>query len=109
MSSSNAPLPPWVRGLADNLAAAKLLLDSTLESRNRLALILLDSALEIGFREYLENVKKITGLDEEAMKHRETLVKVVRRNSRIIEDDWTRVDFFYVLRCNCYHESASLT
>jgi len=109
LPATTTPLPPWVRGIADNLAAAKLLLDSTLESRNRLALILLDSALEIGFREYLENVKKITGLDEEAMKHRETLVKVVRRNSRIIQDDWTRVDFFYVLRCNCYHESASLT
>jgi len=103
------PLPPWVRGIADNLAAAKLLLDSVLESRNRLALILLDSALEIGFREYLENVKKITGLDDDAMKHRENLIKVVGRNSKITEDDWTQIDFFYELRCNCYHESASLT
>ena len=109
MSSSNAPLPPWVRGLADNLAAAKLLLDSTLESRNRLALILLDSALEIAFREYLENVKKITGLDPEDMKHREKLIKVVRKNSPITDADWTRLDFFYQLRCDCYHESASLT
>ncbi len=89
------PLPPWVRGIADNLAAAKLLLDSVLESRNRLALILLDSALEIGFREYLENVKKITGLDDDAMKHRENLIKVVGRNSKITEDDWTQIDFFY--------------
>jgi hypothetical protein len=109
VSSTNSPLPPWVRGLADNLAAAKLLLDSTLESRNRLALILLDSALEIGFREYLENVKKITGLDPEDMKHREKLNKVVRRNSPITDEDWTRLDFFYQLRCDCYHESASLT
>jgi len=103
------PLPPWVRGIADNLAAAKLLVDSTLEYRNRLALILLDSALEIGFREYLDNVKRIAGLDPEAMKHRENLIKVVRRNSQITETDWGRLDFFYQLRCNCYHESASLT
>lgn len=109
MTSSPSALPPWVRGLADNLAAAKLLLDSRLESRNRLALIVLDSALEIAFREYLENVKKITGLDPEEMKHREKLLKVMRRNSSIVDDDWTRLDFFYQLRCDCYHESASLT
>jgi hypothetical protein len=108
VSASTNPLPPWVRGLADNLAAAKLLLDSTLESRNRLALILLDSALEIGFREYLENVKKITG-NPEAMRHRETLIKMVRKNSQITDADWGQIDFFYQLRCDCYHESASLT
>ena len=109
MSTASSPLPPWVRGLADNLAAAKLLLDSTLESRNRLALILLDSALEIAFREYLENVKKITGLDPDEMKHREKLNKVVRKNSPITDADWGQIDFFYQLRCDCYHESASLT
>ena len=97
-----------MRGIADNLAAAKLLIDSTLEYRNRLALILLDSALEIAFREYLSHVKHIE-IDPDAAKYRENLVKVVKRNSKITENDWRRIDFFYELRCNCYHEGASLT
>jgi hypothetical protein len=44
---------PWVKGLYEGVVAADLISKQHLEQRNRIALIVLDSTLEIAFKEYL--------------------------------------------------------
>ncbi|MEM0478048.1 MAG: hypothetical protein QXH32_02140 [Candidatus Caldarchaeum sp.] len=44
---------PWTRGLVEALKGVKIIRNSKLETRNRLALILLDSILEIAFKHFL--------------------------------------------------------
>jgi len=44
---------PWVRGLYEGVIAADLISKQNLEQANRIALIVLDSTLEIAFKEYL--------------------------------------------------------
>ena len=43
---------PWVTGLYEQVAAAEIILQQRFEERNRIALIVLDSTLEIAFKEY---------------------------------------------------------
>ena len=42
-----AKTKPWVAGLIDNLAGSNLIRSTGIQHRNRLALVLLDSGLEI--------------------------------------------------------------
>jgi hypothetical protein len=50
---------PWVVGLLDSIIAADLIFKSSLEQKNRICLIILDSIVEIGYKEYLVNEKNI--------------------------------------------------
>jgi hypothetical protein len=100
---------PWLRGLVDGLDASNLIRLSMIPYKNRIALIILDSTLEMAFKNYIENVKKITNIPEDRWKHREQVVKIVKAN--IVFDDvtWQQVNYFYNLRVGLYHEDASKT
>jgi len=100
---------PWLDGIVDTLVAARLLRDSTIPHRNRLAVILLDSAFETTCRAYLRNEARIQ-LDN-AHRHRQNLMKTMRSNLPDIDGEvWKSIDYFYEeIRCDFYHESASKT
>lgn len=95
-------------GLIDHLAAVKLLRETNIEGRNRLSLILLDSALEIGFKQYLIYEKGID-LQEPALTHRDKLEKIMKNNSSFDDDTWKQIDFYYDERCGAYHKEAEKT
>lgn len=101
---------PWISGIIDNLTTVKLVLETNIEHRNRIALIILDNALEIAFKDYLSKVKKLK-IKKEDLQHREQVIKIVKKQTKDVfdEDTWERVDFFYELRCDFYHEEASKT
>lgn len=103
-------IKPWVSGIIDNLITVKLILDTNIEHKNRISLIILDNALEIAFKDYLSKVKKIK-VKKEDLQHREQVHKIVKKQTKDIfdEDTWERVEFFYGLRCDFYHEEASKT
>ncbi len=44
---------PWTRGLYEGVIAADLIAKQQFAQKNRIALIVLDSTLEIAFKEYL--------------------------------------------------------
>ncbi len=46
---------PWAKGLFEGVIAADFIFKQSLEQKNRIALIVLDSTLEIAFKEYLVN------------------------------------------------------
>ncbi len=84
-------------------------MSSSLASKNRHALILLDSTLEIAFKDFLMYVRGIKDLDATHAEHREVLHRIVRRHVGFEKRVWDSIDFFYARRCNLYHEDASST
>jgi hypothetical protein len=109
---------PWARGLVETLTAVKLLRQSSIETKNRLALILLDSTLEIGFKNFLSYEKEIKlEKDNAILKYREKLHKAVAEKTTGLfnHDDWTDekvwklIGFYYEARCDLYHEIAEKT
>lgn len=99
---------PWIPGLIDNLVGSNLIRSTTISHKNRLALIVLDSALEIAFKNFLVFEKKFT-IPKDKIKEREQLHRIIKRHTTFDNEVWSRIDFFYKLRCDLYHEEAEKT
>ena len=106
-SGSSAKL--WMTGLRDTLVAAKMISMSQIPHRNRLAVILLDSAFETACRAYLRHIAKIQL--EETHKHRDILVKTIKSKLTEIDNDvWETIDFYYQeIRNDFYHQTSMKT
>jgi ElaB/YqjD/DUF883 family membrane-anchored ribosome-binding protein len=101
-------IKPWIAGLIDNLAGSNLIRSTHVQHRNRLALIMLDSGLEIAFKNFLEFEKKLN-IPGSATRERERLQKIVKKHTSFDEEVWSRIGFFYKLRCDLYHEESEKT
>jgi len=99
---------PWTEGLRDGVIATDLLYKAHLAQKNRIALIVLDSTLEIAFKDYLVHVKKI-GRDKfrKIIDYRTEVIKEVRLSTQVSEEDWGQLEYYYKLRCDLIHEKAS--
>lgn len=98
---------PWTVGLLDGVIVVDLLFKQSLIQKNRICLIVLDSAVEIAYKEYLLNeqgmgiasFKKIaenrTDVEKEAMKYLP------------IDTDTKKVNYYYKLRCDLIHQRAT--
>lgn len=100
---------PWINGLIDGISASNLIRSSTIEHRNRIAFIILDSTLEMAFKKYIQNVKKLPNIPESTWKHRDTINKMVKKNSTFDEAVWEEVNYFYEIRTGMYHEDSEKT
>lgn len=100
---------PWMRGIIDTLVGAELLRASAIPHRNRLAVILIDSAFETACRAFLQHKHKVKLSD--AHKHRDNLIATVKSKLPNIDSDvWVNINFYYEeIRCDFYHESAGKT
>ena len=100
---------PWMRGIVDTLVGAELLRTSAIPHRNRLAVILIDSAFETACRAFLQHKCKVKLSD--AHKHRDNLLAMVKAKLPTIDSDvWANINFYYEeIRCDFYHESAGKT
>lgn len=100
---------PWLRGIVDTLVGASLIRESSIPTKNRLVVILVDTAFETSCRAYLKHRKRIK-MDKNH-EHRATLVKTVRANLSSIDPEvWDTIDYYYSdIRCDFYHESAGKT
>jgi hypothetical protein len=101
---------PWTLGLLEALAAVDLVIRSRLETKNRIALILIDSTIEIAFKEYL--VKNLDLLQGETLKglledRTRAIAKIRTRigfNDELIE----RITHYYTARNRLVHERATV-
>lgn len=100
---------PWLRGIIDTLVGAELLRCSSIPHRNRLAVILIDSAFETACRSYLQHRAKVKLTD--AHKHRDNLISTVKAKLTNVDADvWNNINFYYEeIRCDFYHQSAGKT
>jgi hypothetical protein len=98
---------PWTRGLLENILAVDTVLNAKLQNKNRFALILLDSCLEIAFKDYAVRVKKIKL--EKSHEFREKLHKVIKGQNVIPNEYWKKIEYYYDFRNKLYHEDATST
>lgn len=107
-----AETKPWATGLYEGVVATQLLTKSHLKERNRIALIILDSTLEIAFKDYLANETANSISDDRLVqlaKDRKQLVdEVVKQNPSLIDQTLRQqLDYFFRLRCKLVHERSN--
>jgi len=100
---------PWSAGLLDSIIAVDLFVrPSTLTQKNRIALIVLDSALEIAYKEFLVNEKSIgTGKFGTIAGNRAAVQKEVLQHLSIPLATVQKIDHYYKLRCDLIHQRAT--
>lgn len=105
----SSDVSPWLRGIIDTLVGAELLRSSSIPHRNRLAVILIDSAFETACRSYLQHRAKIKLSDSH--KHRDNLISTMKSKLTGIDPAvWDNINFYYEeIRCDFYHQSAGKT
>ena len=98
-----------MRGVIDTLVGSELLRASVIPHRNRLAVILIDSAFETACRAYLQHKAKIKLSDNH--KHRDNLIATMKgKLGQIDTEVWDSINFYYEeIRCDFYHQSAGKT
>jgi hypothetical protein len=102
---------PWTTGLFESIIAVDWILKQSLEQKNRIALILLDSTLEIAFKEFLVNESGVTFSDSrlQNMFADRTQVQIeVRKHVNIQDTAWKKIAHYYQMRCQLVHRRASV-
>ncbi len=100
---------PWINGLIDGISASNLIRISKIEHKNRIAFIILDSTLEMAFKKFIENEKKIINVKDSTWRNRETINKIVKKHTDFDKEVWDDVEYFYGIRIGLYHEDSEKT
>jgi Histidine kinase-, DNA gyrase B-, and HSP90-like ATPase len=101
---------PWVRGLYEGVIAADLIAKLQLEQRNRIALIVLDSTLEIAFKEYLVHDSGQHYSDAQLLsvfKTRHTVHTEIKKYVNFSPTIWGKVAHYSDLRNKLIHQRAT--
>lgn len=115
MAELNAELSitkPWTLGLYEGVVAADAIWGLRIRQKARIALIVLDSTLEIAFKDFLvhESGQHYSNADlVRIFAHRYEVVLAVRRHKPDLLDEagWRRAAYFYGQRCNLVHERST--
>lgn len=102
---------PWTKGLYESVAAADWVMKQTLEQRNRIALIILDSTLEIAFKEYLVNESGKYFSDQQlqnVFEKRHLVHKEIQACIAIAKLTWQKIGHYYNMRCQLVHRRATV-
>jgi Histidine kinase-, DNA gyrase B-, and HSP90-like ATPase len=102
---------PWTKGLYEGIVAADLISKQHLEQKNRIALIVLDSTLEIAFKEYLVNDSGHVYNDAKLISlfaNRNDVQNEIKKYVKISNDTWKKINHYYRLRCKLVHERVTV-
>jgi len=102
---------PWTTGLYEGVIAADLITKQRLEQKNRIALIILDSTLEIAFKEYLVNDSGGTYSEQKLLSifgQRRLVHDEIKQYVTLKTETWKKIKHYYDLRCKLIHEKASV-
>jgi anti-sigma regulatory factor (Ser/Thr protein kinase) len=98
----------WVEGLQDSIIAADGISKMHLTQKNRVALIVLDSTLEIAFKEYLVNEKNIGMAKFAAIaKNRTDVQAEVFKHITVKSTVEQQINHYYRLRNDLVHQRAT--
>ncbi|WP_424968805.1 hypothetical protein, partial [Dinoroseobacter sp. S375] len=106
---------PWTRGLVEAMGVVDGIARRKMDTKGRIALILLDSNLEIGLKEYIvhspEKFPPQKYGDAEIakiFKARHLVINAVKPIPGISDADWGKVSHYYNMRNKLIHERASV-
>ncbi|WP_445737276.1 ATP-binding protein [Mariniflexile sp.] len=112
-NKSVATKKPWVKGTYEALIAVEEVSKLNIEQNNRISLLILDSTLEIAFKDYLANETPANtyaaGRLATIMGNRATVHNEIAQYVRFKKDTWTRVNYYYNLRCELVHKRVAVT
>lgn len=112
VNSSVAQKKPWTRGLYEGVIAADLILKQPLAQGNRIALIVLDSTLEIAFKEYLVNDSGTHYSDAKLLDIFSSRHKVHTEIKKYVTLDgvvWGKIKHYSDMRNNLIHRRSTAT
>jgi hypothetical protein len=114
-NSSISKAKPWTKGLYESMIAVVIVGKQRLETRNRIGLLMLDSTIEIAFKEFLVNdVTSPYYSDKDIQRifeKRHYVVAEIKKhvlNKDISDDDWKKIKYYYDLRSKLVHERATV-
>lgn len=106
---------PWTLGLLEAIAAVEIIARQKLETKNRIALILLDSNFEIALKEYIvanQSLLGFSGKDKEMMQllndKRYKIVEFVSLKAGIDSTTTSKIKHYYSMRNKLIHEKATV-
>lgn len=99
---------PWTAGLLDSIIAVDLFFKNSLIQKNRICLIILDSTIEIAYKEYLVNEKNIGNKTfKNIAENRTDVEKEVLKHLSIDQATIQKINHYYKLRCDLIHQRAT--
>lgn len=113
-NSTISKAKPWTKGIYESIIAVDYISKQRIETKNRIALLILDSSLEISFKEYLVNDTSKHYTDKELLdlfKARHLVVNEIKKYislKEITDEDWKKIKYYYDLRCKLVHERATV-
>lgn len=104
---------PWTRGLYEGMVVTDFVEKQKFSEGNRLQLILLDSTLEIAFKEYLVNEVEDDYYNDDKLKkifqQRHLVHKEIQEHDVDIDPKiWKKIKYYYDKRCKLIHERSTL-
>ncbi len=103
---------PWTKGLYESIIAVDLIFRQKLEQKNRICLILLDSTLEIAFKDFLVNDSGHSYNDLSLLKlfnNRSDVQNEIKKYVTDIDTNiWQKIDYYYRLRNKLIHERTEV-
>jgi len=102
---------PWTTGLYEGIIAVDMVFNQKLEQKNRICLVLLDSVLEIAFKEFLVNDSGQIYTDASLLKlfnNRNDVHNEIKKYVSIDDKMWKKIDYYYRLRCKLIHERVTV-
>ena len=106
---------PWTLGLVEGIAAVDILSRQKLETKNRIALILLDSNFEIALKEFIVHRVDLfppKQFPDSRIRHlfqsRQSVVNEVSKKVNIPKRLLDKANHYYTLRNKLIHERATV-
>ena len=98
---------PWASGLQDSIIAAETVSKLPLAQKNRIALVVLDSTLEIAYKEYLVNEQSIGVNAFKKLNTRSDIQDEVFKTIKVSAALKKQIDHYYRLRNDLIHQRAT--
>lgn len=112
LNSKIAKEKPWTKGLYEGVVASDILSAKySLTHRDRMSLILLDSTLEIGFKEYLVNDSGVYYDDKKLstiFNSKHLLYSEMKNYISLTTAEWKRLKYYADLRNKLIHQRATV-
>jgi hypothetical protein len=103
---------PWTRGVFAGLEAEEIILRKDFQQRNRFLLIILDSTLEIGLKEFLVNESTAHYSDRallDLFSSRNQVyseIKKYPKGKTISDEEWGKIKYYNMIRDKILHQRA---